>query len=173
MLTSLFGVTIVFVSITTQAVSNASNIQDIPVTKNPIVNNAKTKGVTIVQTWVQDNVDPLTAAPIADRLQLKISNTTSKAISNLEIFYTMKDSVTNAAESYYKKLNGYTLPAKKISYLYFDNMKAPGHFSENKYSIYRSSNNEVKFTIELSAKGFVPQFSTAIKAKGTTENPNG
>lgn len=158
---------------TTSSLAASTSTLDIPVTKNPITNIAKTKGISILKTWVQDNTDPTTKAPIADRLQIKLSNTTKSRISNLEIFYTMIDTVTKASESYYKKLIGFDLPAKTIKFIYFDNTKGPGHFSENQYSLYRHSNNEVTFKIEISAKGFAPQYARAIKAKGTTENPNG
>lgn len=146
---------------------------DLPVTKNPILNSSKIKGLLILKTWVQDNTDPSTGAAIADRLQMKLSNTTSSRISNLEIFYTMTDTVTKSSESYYKKLVGFDLAAKSAKYIYFDNSKGIGHFSENQYSLYRHSNNVVSFKIEVSAKGFAPQYSKATKAKGTTENPNG
>ena len=117
---------------------------DLPVIKNPIVNKSKATGIKILQSWVQDNTDPKTGVPIADRLQLKVSNTSSTTITNLEVFYTMTDSVTKASESYYKKLTNFSLPAKRVSYIFFDNVKGVGHFSENKYSIYRNSNNEVR-----------------------------
>lgn len=145
----------------------------IPVTKNPIVNKSTNIGFTIVNAQVQDNTDPKSGKPIPDRLALKVRNISSKAISIFEIFYTMKDQVTKVSESYYQKLSNFSIPKNSTGYIAFDNTKNYGHFPENKYSIYRNSNNEVKFTIELSSKGFKPQLAVALKAKGTTENPNG
>jgi hypothetical protein len=145
----------------------------IPVTKNPIVNKSKNVGFSILSAQVQDNTDPKNGKPIADRLALKMRNTTTKAISTFVIYYTMIDQVTKASESYYQKLPHFSIPAKSVGYIAFDNAKGVGHFPENNYSIYRSSKNEVKFTIELSASGFKPQMITVLKAKGTTENPNG
>jgi hypothetical protein len=126
----------------------------IPVTKNPIVNKSKKVGFTILSAQVQDNTD-------------------LKAISTFAIYYTMIDQVTKASESYYQKLVPFLIPAKSIGYIAFDNTKGLGHFPENTYSIYRNSKNEVKFIIELSATGFKPQLTKVLKAKGTTENPNG
>jgi hypothetical protein len=145
----------------------------IPVTKNPIVNKSKKVGFTILSAQVQDNTDPKSGKPIADRLALKVRNTTIKAISTFAIYYTMIDQVTKASESYYQKLVPFLIPAKSIGYIAFDNTKGLGHFPENTYSIYRNSKNEVKFIIELSATGFKPQLTKVLKAKGTTENPNG
>ena len=145
----------------------------IPVTKNPIVNKSKGVGFAILSAQVQDNTDPKNGTPIADRLALKVRNTTKKAITTFEIYYTMFDTVTKTSESYYQRLKPFSIPANSIGYIAFDNAKGPGHFPENTYSIYRNSKNEVKFTIELSASGFKPQFTSALKAKGTTENPNG
>jgi hypothetical protein len=153
--------------------ATSSQSQTIPVTKNPIVNTSTKIGFTIVTAQVQDNTDPKSGKPIPDRLALKVRNTSAKAISAFEIYYTMINQITKASESYYQKLTNFSIPKKSIGYIAFDNTKNFGHFPENKYSIYRNSTNEVKFTIELSAKGFKPQMAVAIKAKGTTENPNG
>lgn len=145
----------------------------LPVTKNPIVNKGTKVGFTILSAQVQDNTDPKSKKAIPDRLALKVRNLLTKKLSNLEVFYTMKDQVTKASESYYQKLLNYSVQGKSVGYIYFDNFKGFGHFPENKFSIYRNSNNEVKFTIELSAVGFKPKFIVVTKAKGTTENPNG
>jgi hypothetical protein len=145
----------------------------IPVTKNPIVNKSTKVGFSIVSAQVQDNTDPKSGVAIPDRLALKVRNTSAKAISTFEIYYTMVDQVTKVSESYYQKLNLFSISAKSIGYIAFDNTKGLGHFPENKYSIYRNSKNEVKFKIELSARGFKPALTTVLKAKGTTENPNG
>jgi len=141
----------------------------IPVTKNPIVNKSLTAGIIIASAMVQDNVDPITKKAIPDRLMLKVVNKSSKQATGFEIFYTMRDSFTKANESYYQKLTGFNIKAGAASYLYFDNLAGAGHFPENKFSIYRSSANEVKFSIILSAKGFKVATGSAVKDKGTGE----
>ena len=141
----------------------------VPVTKNPIVNTSTAPGITITSAKVQDNVDPITKKAIPDRLLMKVVNKSSKPASGFEIFYTMKDSSTKAKESYYQKLTGFTVKAGATSYLYFDNLAGAGHFPENIFSIYRSSTNEVKFAIVLSAKGFKIATASAVKDKGTGE----
>jgi hypothetical protein len=152
------------------AVSGQSLV--IPVTKNPILNKSTKVGFTIISAQVQDNTDPKNGKPIADRLALRVRNTSAKKISTFVIYYMMVDQITKASESYYQKLTNFSISAKSIGYIAFDNAKGFGHFPENPYSIYRHSNNEVKFAIELSAAGFKPQLATVLKAKGTTENPN-
>lgn len=141
----------------------------IPVAKNPIVNRSLSAGIIIASAMVQDNVDPSTKRAIPDRLMLKVVNKSSKPASGFEIFYTMRDSSTKVSESYYQKLTGFNLKAGATSYLYFDNLAGAGHFLENKFSIYRSSVNEVKFSIILSAKGFKVATASAVKDKGTGE----
>lgn len=145
----------------------------IPVTKNPIVNKSTKAGFSIISAQVQDNTDPKSGKAIPDRLAVKVRNTSDKAISTFVIYYTMVDQVTKVSESYYQKLTNFSIPAKAVGYIAFDNLKGYGHYPENKYSIYRNSNNAVKFSIELSASGFKPQLTTISKDKGTTENPNG
>lgn len=144
----------------------------IPVLKNPIINNSTLVGFSILSVNVQDNTDPKSGKPIADRLDIRVRNSTAKAISSFNIFYTMVDQVTKASESYFQKLTHFSVRAKSIGYIAFDGAKGFGHFPENSYSIYRNSLNVVKFTIELSALGFKPQIAKATKDKGTTENPN-
>ena len=141
----------------------------VPVTKNPIVNASTTPGITVTSAMVQDNVDPITKKAIPDRLMMKVVNRSSKLASGFEIFYTMRDSSTKASESYYQKLTGFKVKAGATSYLYFDNLVGAGHFPENKFSLYRSSTNEVKFAIILSAKGFKVATASAVKDKGTGE----
>jgi hypothetical protein len=143
----------------------------LPVDANPIVNASTAPGLTITTAVVEDNVDPSTNAPIADRLQLTLKNTTANDLTHVEIYYSMKDSTTNAVENYYQDLTGLVLPAGVETTIYFDNMSGPGHFPENQFSVYRSSTNEVVFTIEVSADGVKPATATATKAVGTGEVP--
>ena len=82
----------------------ASSTSVIPVVKNPITNKSTKAGLVIVSTQVQDNTDPISKAPIPDRLALKIRNVSANTITNFEIYYTMVDQTTKASESYYQKL---------------------------------------------------------------------
>jgi len=61
------------------------------------------------------------------------------------------------------------LAAGETKTIYFDNQTSAGHYPENKYSLYRSSQNEVDFSIQVSAPGFKPATATAKKAAGTGE----
>lgn len=152
----------------TSQLANATPVI-VPVTSNPISNTSTISGLSILKASVENNIDPLTNKPIADRLLVHVQNDGPSLATGFEIFYTMTDVVTKAAESYYFKLTGFSVPAKSAGYLYFDNKSGFGHFPENKFSIYRSSKNEVHFTVELSAQGLKPVYSTAIKSKGTGE----
>lgn len=147
----------------------SSDSVTVPVTSNPISNASTASGLLILKAEVENNLDPLTNKPIADRLIIHFQNKSSSEATGFEIFYTMTDVVTKASESYYFKLTGFSVRAKSSGYLYFDNKPGIGHFPENKFSIYRSSKNEVDFTIELSAHGLKPATSSAIKSKGTGE----
>ncbi len=153
--------------------SNAASKPIVPVTKNPILNQSVQTGLSISMATVENNVDPVTKKDLTDFLLISVSNRSRKAATGLEIFYTMKDSVTKASESYYQKLTNITVKAGATANLYFDNGKAAGHFPENKFSLYRSSPNEVVFSIILSAKGLKIAKAVAIKSKGTGEVAGG
>ncbi len=143
--------------------------QVLPVANNPIRNNSSTPGLTIVSAAVENNVDPATGMAIADCLQLGVKNASNQAMSNFEIYYQMQDAKTGASEGYYQKLAGLSLNPGETRTIFFDNKAGAGHYPENKYSIYRTSQNEVHFTIELSAPGFKPAKSEATKGAGTGE----
>jgi len=168
-----FAVLIGTIAVQMPSYAASSKTPIIPVLKNPIVNTSTKVGFTILAAQVEDNTNPKNGVDISDRLALKVRNTSSKAISSFEIYYTMVDRVTKSSESYYQKLSNFSIPANSIGYIDFDNAKGFGHFPENKYSIYRNSKNKVSFKIELSALGLKPAYARAMKSKGTTEDPNG
>lgn len=141
----------------------------LPASSNPIKNTSTAPGLVLVSAEAENNVDPVTQKPTADRLQVQLKNTSSSTLSGFEIFYTMTDAKTKKSESYYLPLTGVSLAAGAKTTVYFDNLKGPNHFPENKFSIYRGSKNQVDFTIEVSAKGVAVAKGTAIKGAGTGE----
>jgi hypothetical protein len=141
----------------------------LPVATNPIMNTSTVPGLTLVGAMAENNVDPATKQPTADRLQVQLKNTSSNPLSGFEIYYTMTEATTKKSESYYLPLTGLTLAAGAETTIFFDNQAGPNHFPENKFSIYRSSKNQVDFTIEVSAKGVAIAKGTAVKGAGTGE----
>lgn len=146
-----------------------SSTQVLPVQTNPINNTSQQAGLLITATNVEDNVDPATKQAIADRLQLSLQNTSSQTMANLEVYYQMKDVKTGQTEGYHQVLTGLQIAPNETKTVYFDNQTGAGHYPENKYSLYRSSQNEVDFTIQVSAPGFKPAATTAKKSAGTGE----
>ena len=149
--------------------SSTASAQILPVANNPIHNNASAPGLTISSAAVENNVDPATEKAIADCLQLEVKNNSNQVMNSFEIYYRMQDAKTGASEGYYQKLAGLVINPGGASTIYFDNKNGAGHFPENRYSIYRTSQNEVSFTIELSAPGFKPAQAQATKGQGTGE----
>jgi hypothetical protein len=151
--------------------STTGSDQVLPVANNPIVNTSTKQGLEIVSAMVENNVDPATGKDIADRLQITLKNTSSETLSDLEVYYEMKDVTTQKTEGYYQKLTGFNLAPGTEGTVFFDNQAAAGHYPENKFSLYRTSANEVDFSIEVSAAGYAPAMGQAVKAVGTGENP--
>jgi hypothetical protein len=151
------------------ATTSADSSIVLPVDANPIANQATHPDLAVVSAAVEDLVDPATGQAIDDRLMLTLKNNGSVDLSNLEVYYTMTDAVTGASESYYQALTGFTLAAGAEDYVYFDNKTDPGHFPENQFSLFRSSVNQVDFTIMVSADlGGIAQ-ATTFKSEGTGE----
>jgi len=138
----------------------------LPVDSNPIVNASTSPGLTIMSAAAEDNVDPVTNAPIDDRLQVTIRNDTASELSAFEIYYVMTDVTTGQSEAYYQALTGFTIAAGAVATLSFDGETGAGHFPENAFSIYRSSTNQVDFTIEVSAAGVQVAQATATRGSG-------
>jgi hypothetical protein len=150
--------------------STAASAQVLPVAQNPIVNTSTKAGLKIVSAVVENNVDPATKKDISDRLQITLRNTGNETLTNLEVYYQMTDTTSQATEGYYQRLTGFSLAPGAEGTVFFDNETGPGHYPENKFSLYRTSPNEVVFSIEVSAPGYAPAMGEAVKAVGTGEN---
>lgn len=155
----------------TAAASDSAQSSSIvlPVDSNPIANQSAHPDLQVTSAAVEDLVDPGTGQAIDDRLMLTLKNTGSSDLGNFEVYYTMTDALTGASESYYQPLDGFTLAAGAEDYVYFDNKTDPGHYPENQFSIFRSSANQVDFSVMVSAdQGGVAQ-ATTFKSEGTGE----
>lgn len=141
----------------------------LPVTANPIVNTGTDPVLTVTFAGVEDLNDPVTGKAIDDRLMLTLKNTGSTPLTDLETYYEMTDVTTGAHEAYYQPLTGVSIPPGQETTVYFDNLTDPGHFPENQFSIFRSSNNEVDFIIQVSSPAAKTATATAVKAVGTGE----
>ncbi|TAM68575.1 MAG: hypothetical protein EPN48_11275 [Microbacteriaceae bacterium] len=141
----------------------------LPTTKNPIVNTSTVPGLTVLQAVAENNVDPSTKKPIADRLQVTLKNSSTSTLDGFQIYYTMTDTKTHKSESYYQPLTGLTIAPGAVATVYFDNQHGANHYPENTFSIYRTSQNNVVFSIEVSAKGAAVATASAVKGKGTGE----
>ena len=126
-------------------------------------------GLILTDAKAEDNIDPQSKAAVPDRLQFNLTNTSTTPMTGLDIYYTMKDTKTGQAESYYQKLDGLTLAPGQKETIYLDNASGPGHYPENKYSLYRSSTNQVTITILAHATGYATATGAATKALGTGE----
>ena len=148
--------------------ANAAAGTVLPVTSNPITNTSTTPRLTVGSALAEDNVDGSGTA-ITDRLQITVGNTTSNPLTNLETYYVMTDVTTGASEAYYLPLDGVILAPNAETTLSFDNETGAGHFPENTFSLYRSSTNQIDFTIQVSADGVQIANGTATKGAGTGE----
>lgn len=150
--------------------STAASPPVLPVAENPIVNTSTKAGLEIVSAMAENNVDPATNKDISDRLQITLKNTSGETLGDLEVYYHMKDTTAQATEGYYQKLSGFSLAPGAEGTVFFDNETGAGHYPENTFSLYRTSANEVVFSIEMSAAGYAPAMGEAVKAVGTGEN---
>lgn len=155
-------------SSTSAATATTATSAVLPVATDPIVDDSTTPGLEVTQVLLEDNTDA-SGADIPDCLQVTISNTSSQEATGLEMYYTMTDATTGASESYYQALDGVTIPAGGTVTVWFDGGSGAGHFPENAYSVYRSSTNEIDFTVEVAASGLQIATGTGVKSAGGAE----
>ncbi|MBI1350077.1 MAG: hypothetical protein GC156_03045 [Actinomycetales bacterium] len=141
----------------------------LPIDHNPIVNTATDQTLAITYAAVEDNVDPATGKAIDDNLELTLKNTGTVPLTGLEVYYEMTDVVTGATEGYYQALDGITIAPGQETTVFFDNKSGVGHYPDNQFSLYRTSANEVDFTIQVSAKESAIATATAMKSANTGE----
>ena len=138
----------------------------LPVDSNPIVNASTLPGLTIIKAAAEDVVDPVTNVDITDRLQVTVRNDSTTELTSFEIYYVMTDVTTGQSEAYYQALSGFTVGPGATATLSFDGETGAGHYPDNTFSIYRTSKNQVDFTIEVSAAGVQVATATATKGSG-------
>ena len=142
---------------------------------NPIAQGGKPGGIAIKSGIVENNVTPGTSKGTDDHLELELQNLTDADIKGVEVFVTLKDSVTGATENTYRKLSGYTIPRKGTALLHFlpkgtlDFAAATDTFRTNPNSALYKSVNEKMLNVEVAVAGFAPAKIDIKKDKGGAE----
>ena len=158
---------------TTVAAGATDTSQVLPVTDNPIKNDATAGTLKIDSVLVENNVDPDTGKAVDDHLEIALSSTGPTELGGIEVFYTFEDPTAQQSESYYAKLPAdFTIPAGGTRTVHFDNSGAPDHFPVNKFSLYSTSTNAMDVTVIVSAQGAAVQTATVKKDAGGAENPD-
>ncbi len=150
----------------------ASDGPVLPVTANPISNDATEPGLTIEQVLVENNVNPATNKDAPDHLEIALRNESQQELSGFEVYYEITDLTTGAKEGYYSKLEGFTIPAGGTRVVHFDNSGEEDHFPVNEFSLYHLSMSELQVDVMVSAAGVAPQTASVKKDAGGDENPD-
>ena len=142
----------------------------LPVNSNPIHNTSTTDGLHIHSVLVENNVDPTTGKNAADHLEIALSNTSTKTLGGIEIYYTFADPTTGVIENYYTTLPAdFTIPAGGTRTVHFDDTGATDHFPVNKFGLYYTDANALDVTVTVSAQGVKVQTATITKDAGGAE----
>ena len=142
---------------------------------NPIPQDGKPNGLKILSGIVENNVDPATKKDASDHLELAIENTSGADIAGIEVFITMKDDVSGATESTYRKLSGFAIAKGASSTLHFDLngtadfTAAADHFHANPNSALYKSVNPKTLEVQIAAAGYAPSVIGIKKDKGGAE----
>lgn len=157
---------------TAQDGGGAASDQVLPVTSNPISNDATADGLIIDNVLVENNEDGSGNA-VDDHLEIALSNTTSSDLTSIEVYATYVDTVAGTEESYYTALpSSFTIEAGGTRVAHFDNTGATDHFPVNTFSLYATSVNALDVTVMVSADGVAVQTATVQKDAGGAEVPD-
>jgi hypothetical protein len=111
-------------------------------------------GLSITKVLVEDNYDAAAKKDAPDHLEISLTNGSGQPISGLSVFYTIKDLVTMAEQSYLLPLPDLTLDAGEAKVIHIDTSGEAGHYSANPNSLYYTSPNEMQVEVTISADGF-------------------
>lgn len=123
---------------------------------NPIKQNGTPPPFSIREALVENNYDYTARKDATDHLEVQIANNSTHSLSDFSIYYTIKDLDNGTTEAYYKKLNGFSVPANGDKRIHIDDSGLPGHFRANPNGIYTTSQAMKLFQVELKANGYAP-----------------
>ena len=127
------------------------------------------KGFIIKEILVENNYDPIAKKDADDHLEIFLKNTGSSDITNMQVFYSITDLVTNKKQSYIVPLTGFSLKAGSTESVHIDSKQGANHFKDNPNSIYHTSMNKLRFDVIINAQGYEAQEGTVKKDAGGKE----
>jgi hypothetical protein len=122
---------------------------------------------------LENNLDPLTGAPVSDHIEIVLSNSGKQNISNFILLYNLTDSKTGQMQSYLVHLGNFVLGAGQNRSVHID-LKGTlngtdGHYRANPNGLYYTSPNDLKVDVTVDARGHRAQKVEEIKAAGGAE----
>ncbi len=139
--------------------------------ENPIAREGSPKAFKLTGQ-VEDNADPVTKKGVDDHLELEVKNTSDRDMTDVVVYYTIKDLGTGKIEGYYKPLTGLTIKKGATTSIHFDGTEKANHFQDNPNSSYRKSANEKLFKVEMAGAGLAPMMIDIHKDQGGAEQPD-
>lgn len=126
-------------------------------------------GLSITKVLVEDNYDAALKKDAPDHLELTLSNTSQQAVSGLSLYYTIKDLVTMAEQSYLLPLTDFVLGPGETKAVHIDTSGEMGHYAANPNSLYYTSQNEMQVDVMVSTTGYQAALGGIKKDAGGPE----
>lgn len=136
---------------------------------NPITMSGNPAPFAIREAIVENNYDPVAKADATDHLELLVANTGTTDLTAFSLYYTITDADSGAQEGYFRKLDGFTVPAGGEARIHLDDATLPGHFRANPNGIYTTSQAAKTFSVTLAADSFAPVTVEIAKDAGGAE----
>ncbi|HEY8595136.1 MAG TPA: hypothetical protein VIL84_07815 [Devosiaceae bacterium] len=136
---------------------------------DPIAQSGGKAPFEIKEALVENNYDYAHNKGAPDHLELLVKNTSGTPEAGFSIYYTIKDENDGKTEAYFRKLDGFSVPANGEARIHIDESGLPGHFRGNPNSIYLTNADAKTVTFELKLDGYAPVSTSVHKDKGGAE----
>lgn len=150
-------------------VEETPKTSETPKTDAPTPAPVQLNDFSVSSVLVENNVNPATGKDAADHLEIFLKSTGKSDITNMSLYYTITDLVTNATQSYTVPLTGFVLKPGETKSAHIDTTTGVDHFRANPNSLYYQSQNEMRVDVSISAPGHKTQTGTVLKDKGGAE----
>ena len=134
-----------------------------------VSDSTSTQDFKVSSVLVENNVDPATGKDAPDHLEIFLKSTGKSDITNMSLYYTITDLVTNDTQSYSVPLTGFVLRPGETKSAHIDTTTGVDHFRANPNSLYYQSQNEMRVDVVVNAPGHKTQTGTVQKDKGGAE----
>lgn len=129
--------------------------------ENPMPLDGPTAPFRIAEALAENNYDPALKRDATDHLEILVANDCEQPLADFSVRFSIEDLDSGKSESYFRKLDGFEVPATGDARIHFEHGSVAGHFRANPESLYLRSAAAKTFTV-LVQRGMTAPVSVEI-----------